>query len=135
MMRAVLKLEIIGDNYLQHKRLVDQGKAKEPWKIRDIIDLARYGRKSLRPWVARLHGLDDKFGFAREFITGMRDYSLANSIGSRGVFEYFALSDGLYEVNESVKLGQSRRYFIRVEDAQITEINKEEVLECLKSAT
>lgn len=126
-MRAILKLEIIGDNYLQHLRLVEQEKAPQP-RLREYIKLLKYGQKKFRPWVARIVGLDPQYGLAREFIVGMRDYSLANSIGSRGVFEYFALSDGIYEVNECIKLGYSRRYFIRVQNTQVVEIIHEEIL-------
>ena len=133
-MRAVVRLEIVGDNYLQHLKLVEQGKAPQP-HLRKYIQLLKYGRKKLRPWVARLRGLDERYGFAREFIVGMRDYGLANSLGSRGVFEYFALESGLYEINECIKLGRARRYFIRVKDTAITEISREEVEQCLKSAT
>jgi hypothetical protein len=129
-MMAVLKLEIIGDNYLQHLKLIEQGKVPQP-HLKKYIRLLKYGRKKFRPWVACLRGLDEKYGFAREFIVGMRDYSQANSIGSRGVFEYFALGNGLYEVNECVRLGRARRYFIKVEDLEITEITREEVEEWL----
>lgn len=129
-MTAVLKLEIIGDNYLQHLKLVEQGEALQP-HLREYIQLLKYGQKKFRPWVARLHGLDEKYGFAREFVVGMRDYTFANAIGSRGIYEYFALEDGLYEVNECIKLGYARRYFIRVENAEITEISHEEVERCL----
>lgn len=133
-MRAVLRLEVIGDNYLQYKKLVDQGKAPQPY-LKQYIKLLRYGRKHFRPWVARLTGLDEKYGFRREFVHSSRDYSHANSIGSRGIFEYWALPPGIYEVNECLKLGHARRYFVRVEGTEIIEIGKEEVLECLRNDT
>lgn len=114
-MKAVLRLECIGDNYIQRTRLIEQGRAQMPHHTRQFIPIIRYGQKRFRVWVARV--VDGK----REFITGMRDYSLANSIGSRGIFEYFALDDGIYEVNECVELGKSRRYFVRVQDTKIEE--------------
>lgn len=114
-MKAVLRLECIGDNYIQRARLIEQGKAQMPHHTRQFIPIIRYGQKHFRVWVARV--VDGK----REFITGMRDYSLANSIGSRGIFEYFALDDGIYEINECVELGKSRRYFIQVQDTEIEE--------------
>jgi len=129
-MRAVLKLEIVGDNYLQRKKLIETGRAPCP-HIKEWIRILRYGRKQFRPWVARITGFHNQYGFVREFVTGMRDYTHANSIGSRGIYEYFALSPGIYEVNECVKLGKNRRYFIRVQDATITEIDRDEVLQCL----
>jgi hypothetical protein len=115
-MRTVLKLECIGDNYIQHARLIEQGKARMPLHTRQFIPIIRYGQKRFRVWVAKI--VDGQ----REFVTGMRDYSLANSIGSRGVFEYFALDNGIYEVNECIELGKARRYFIQVKDTAIEEI-------------
>lgn len=114
-MKAVLGLECIGDNYIQHLRLIEQGRAPMP-HIKRYIPIIKFGHKKFRVWVARIS--NNK----REFITGMRDYSLANSIGSRGVFEYFALDDGVYEVNKCTSLGKSRRYFIQVQNTEIVEI-------------
>ena len=126
-MRAVLRLEIIGDNYLQRNKLIEEKSLPYPRMMREMINVIRYGQRRLRPWVARVTGLDDRFGFAREFIIGMRDYSQANSIGSFGVYEYFALTPGIYEVNESVELGKTRRYFVRVQNGEIVEISANEV--------
>jgi len=124
---AVIRLELIGDNYFAYKR-----QAKQEHKPSE-----RYGeylgRDQSRPWVARLTGLDAKYGFAREFVHGQRDYSQANSVGSRGVYEYIPLKDGVYEVNERLTWKRARRYFIRVQDAQITEISRDEVMECLNT--
>lgn len=131
---VVKRLELIGDNYRWHLREIDTKKARCP-HLREYIQVLRYGRCELRPWIARLTSPDPKFGFVRQFLRGQKDYSQANSIGSRGIFEYFALFDGVYEVNECIKLGKTRRYFIRVQDAQIAEIGREEVLQCLTNDT
>lgn len=128
-MRAVLRLEIVGDNYLQHYKLIEKKRLPYPRMTKKMIDVIRYGQRRLRPWVARIVGLDDRFGLAREFIIGMRDYSQSNSIGSFGIYEYFALPIGIYEINESVKLGKTRRYFIHVQSGKIVEISKHEVFE------
>lgn len=113
-MRAVLKLELIG---------VDCG--------------ARYygymGFDKSKPWVARLLGMDDKFGFKREFVNGQRDYSNASGTGARGIYAYYPLKDGIYEVNERTSWKSVRRYFIRVQGTIITEISREEVLRCLSA--
>lgn len=132
-MRAVLKLEVIGDNHLQHKRAIDRGEAPIP-HMRQYVKVLQWGQKKMRPWVARITGRDPKYVYRREFIVGMRDYSKANSVGSRGVYEYFALPDGVYEVNERVTWKRTRRYFIRVENAEITEIVREDVERWLENA-
>lgn len=128
-MRAVLSLEVIGENYRHHLRAIDAGKAPMP-HMRRYIEVLRYGRRELQPWVARIteHG--------RAFVESPRDYSLANGIGSRGIYLYYALTPGVYEVNECVKLGRSRRYCIRVnDDGTYTEISREDVEAWLESVT
>src|SRR5690606_23131495 len=79
-----------------------------------------------KPWVARLDGLDHKYGFRRTFLEGQKDYRDANSGGSRGVYVYYALRPGIYEVNERVTWKRVRRYFIRVVGSEIHEISKDE---------
>jgi hypothetical protein len=123
-MLAVLELEFIGENHDAYCRLMaKQAKACG-------VDL---GYRSQRPWVARITGFDPVFGLARAFVRGQIDYSRANSVGSRGVYLYFPLNDGMYEVNKHLTWAKNRRYFIRVEGMQITEITKEEVEQWLRS--
>lgn len=87
-----------------------------------------------KPWVARLTGLDAKYGFAREFVRGTLDYSDARSTGSRGIMLYFALSPGFYEVFHVLSWRRDRRYFIHVKaDGTWSEILRFEVEQCLKS--
>lgn len=136
-MRYVLKLEAIGDNYaaaLKHGDLT-MTELTGRMRMRREIDALRFGQKHLRPWVAKLTGLDNKFGFMREFIKPQRDYSQANPVGNRGVFCYYPLKPGLYEVNERLTWKRTRRYFLRVnDDATAVEINRDEVEQCLQSA-
>jgi len=132
-MRAVLKLEIIGDNYYAYLAAKKRGEAKTSRSAERYGELL--GRDKSRPWVARITGRDPKYGLAREFVKGQKDYSQANSVGSRGVYEYFALKDGsIYEVNARETWKRTRRYFIRVENTEITEISKEEVGRWLENA-
>lgn len=129
-MRAVLKLEIIGDNYYSYKRTLATGEAQETPRMERYAEMM--GRDKTRPWVAKIMGTDPKYEFRREFLRGQKDYSLANSVGSRGVYEYFALQDGIYEVHERFSWKGTRRYFICVQDTKITEISCDEVLEWLE---
>jgi hypothetical protein len=93
------------------------------------------GRDKSNPWVARLLGLDDQYGFAREFVRGYTDYSKASGTGAHGIFIYYALEDGIYEVNKRLSWKHVKRYFIRVLDGTITEITREEVLQCLTTTS
>lgn len=127
-MRAVLKLEIIGDNYYAAQKEAPD-KARYQGKYERMLSPDK-----IRPWVARIAGFDHTYRFKREFQRGQKDYSLANSVGSRGVFIYYALKPGVYEIHERLTWKKTRRYFIHVEGDSITEIDEVEVVEWLTSA-
>lgn len=89
-----------------------------------------------RPWVARLIALDSRWIFRREFVKGVPDYSVARKSGGRGIYFYFALAPGFYEVYRPVSWNERRdeRFFIRVtEQGDVIDISKQEVIECLKN--
>lgn len=79
-----------------------------------------------KPWVARIGGVDEKYGLAREFIKPMndwRDASKAWSGNTYGVVATFALREGaLYEVCR-LRGRSSRRHvsreFVWVEDGKM----------------
>jgi len=113
-MRAVIKLELIGDNFFAYRRF---GKRTLPQYERNLYYMTQ---PRFRSWVARL-----KRGGEREFLEGFRDYTFATSTGSRGIFIYYSLVDGVYEVNERTSWTKSRRYFVLVSGMEISEISKE----------
>ncbi len=116
-MRACIRLELIGDD--THSRL----------RMFDVV----IGK---RPYVAKLIGLDDKWGFRRIFKRGEKDYSLANSVGSRDVYVYYSLAPGMYEVFEQVSWRKTRtRYIIVDEFGEIQTISKDEAIQCLKAGS
>lgn len=95
--------------------------------------------QSPRAWVARLTAFQPEHGifgdFERAFVAGQRDFSRTNRTGSRGIYLYYALTPGVYEVNERISWSTSRRYFVRVaEDTTITKISREEAIVCLQNA-
>lgn len=121
---AVLKLEFIGENYFAYKK---QATIPHPAteRYKDYL-----GRNQSRPWVQQI--VKKGGHIAREYMPGQIDYSQANSTGSRGVYLYYYLPSGIYEVNERSSWTRVRRYFCKVELGQIIEISQEEVEECLK---
>jgi len=123
-MRAVLRLEAIGDDVHAYKKLIRRGDIA-PDNIRRIPAVKQLRS---RAWVARITGLDKNYRFKREFLTGQRDYSQANSVGSRGVYIYYALTDGVYEVNAPLSWTKTDRYFMRVQGTTMTRISLEEVM-------
>lgn len=126
--RVVVKLEAIGDDAHQYKKLIRRGDIDPDFR-RQLTP-----REHLRsqPWIARLTGLDQQFKFKREFVRGQKDYSQANSVGSRGVYIYYALTSGIYEVNAPLSWSRTDRYFCRVKDGQIIRMTFEETLEWLQ---
>jgi hypothetical protein len=89
------------------------------------------GRDKSNPWVARIVGFDDVYGYKRDFQHGITSYQHASGTGARGVFIRYALSDGIYEVNERISWKSVKRYFVRIADTEIAEISREEMEQCL----
>ncbi len=83
-----------------------------------------------KPWVARL-SLDGHGRFQREFVRCRKDYRKANAIGSRGVYCYYHLRDGIYEINSPESWSRCRRYFVKVSDGVLSEISRKEAIRCL----
>lgn len=132
-MKAVLEMEFIGENYFAAIRAKKKGvNVPSGYMARWERILGRHDHKP--PWVACLTGLCDKFGFKRKFQTYYKDYSRANSTGSRGIYIYFALDPGVYEIHERTTWKRTRRYFVRVENMQIAEITREKAIRCLANA-
>jgi len=103
----------------------------------DNVHYAQHmGHNKSTCWIAQLTGLDDRYGFAREFVRGQRDWSQAKMTGSRGIYVYYPLDPGIYEVNERESWKHVRRFFIRVsEDGGVSEIDRSEVISCLTNDT
>lgn len=126
-MRAVLKIELIGDDFFYYRRT----KTKSPEQLWQMS--RRLGYNEQKSWVARITGLDSKFGLTRDFSQGVKDYSQANSTGSRGIFCYYPLKPGIYEIQERVSWKRVKRWFAKVDGTEITEITRNEVMEWLKN--
>lgn len=129
-MKATISLEAIGDDVNQYFRLQRTILNDGAPGLGDAV----IGEIKQRHWCAKLTGLDSKYGFRREFVKGRKDYSRANSIGSRGIYVWYILDPGMYEVSSPETMRRTRRYFLRVNyDGTTNEISREEVELCLKS--
>lgn len=99
-------------------------------------DMARefrhLGWKS-RNWVAQIFGSDGRGGWVRSFVSGNRDYSSANSKGSRGIMVSYLLEQGpIYEIKAPLTWSSSDRYFARIMDNTLSRMTADEVIECLE---
>lgn len=129
-MKAVLELELVADDNAYYQRQQGQGQQVRPLGLREEIRMLQLSQPHLRPWVARVTPAG-----RRMIHQQTKDFSRSNGVGSRGVYAVYALDDGVYEVNERTGWTKARRYFIRAQDAQITEIPREEVDRCLSDTS
>lgn len=131
-MRYVFKMEAIGDGFAAYLR--HYNKTNPPRFGKREIDAYRFGRKELQPWVARINGLHPKFEFECEFLKAQKDYLSASSTGNRGIWLYYALKPGIYEINQRYTWNRHERYFARVVDDNTMErMTKAEVIACFKN--
>lgn len=113
---------MIGDDFFYQQKRGLMERNFDRW----LRDGRRFGYDKKPAWLARITGVTAG-GLRREFVKGVKDYTDANGVGSRGVWQHFALDNGVYEVHERLTWGKTHRYFMRVCDGVITEIKREEV--------
>jgi hypothetical protein len=127
---VTLCLEAIGDDLAAMVR----ANRRHPDRIHTLpVRYWKHVYSGIRqPWVAEITGIRPSGRFEHRFLSGKKDYSRANSAGSRGVYCFFHLwPDRIYEVNELLSWTRHRRYFCRVEEGRIIELSEREVRACL----
>jgi hypothetical protein len=125
-MIATIRLEAIGDAYRSLSKMPLSAAVRRVGRIPRGHASAILNPK--RPWVARITGLDPKFGFEREFLKSNRDYREANGTGTRGVYLTFVLREGaFYEVHELLSWNKNRRYFCRAKQGSVVEVPEADV--------
>src|SRR4030042_1894631 len=102
-------MELIGDDWTEYERAMRRGRVTRPISVEMEFRWLRRQGTVTYPWVARITGTDPHFGLARQFVRCTKDYSEANSMGSRGVRGFYVLDSGIYEVNRRVSWKQIRR--------------------------
>ena len=85
-------------------------------------------------WAAEITGFDPKYKYKRKFLRGKKDYSHANSKGSRGVYVEWVLESGrIYQIKRPVSWNNVECFFCTVnENGDIISLSEQEVIECLK---
>jgi hypothetical protein len=74
-----------------------------------------------RGYVKKITGFDHKTRLLiYEKINGNRDCSKANSKGSRGIYEFFILEDGIYEIENPLSWGKNDFYYLKIIDGKAT---------------
>jgi hypothetical protein len=127
-MKAILRIELFGDNIIQETKMLER-------LINEAapgLGTMTFGGAPSPGWVAEITGFDSKYKYARSFLAFKKDYSRANSKGSRGIFAEYILEEGkIYEVKQKETWTKIKRYFCIVKDWQIVEIDEMEVILCL----
>jgi hypothetical protein len=91
------------------------------------ITLGKIGR---HPWIAEIIGTHPKYGLGRKFLFGVRDYSRANSTGSRGIATTYDLAEGvLYEISDPASWARTERYFAVVKGGNLESVDAATALE------
>jgi len=115
-LKATIRLELISDDYFYALR-------NGSWSFEKLSRRARrLGPNRSPSYCAKI--IDGR----RFFQHGVRDYSHANSDGSRGIFEYFVLSNGTYEINSRISFDCAEKYYVRIVNETITRISRDEAL-------
>lgn len=117
-MLTVIKLELVADNIHWANKNGAMDRDFQKW----LRQWRRLGSDKSFTWIKRV--LPDN---GREYIQGVRDYSRANYSGSNGIYAYYALKPGVYEINHRYKINKVRHYFIEVTDDGFTEIDEQEI--------
>lgn len=126
-MAFVLKLECIGDDAAAAARAGVKSGAS--W--RRYVEMMKAARN--RAWVAIVTEFDVNKVYGRKFLDGLKDYSQANRVGSRGVYKYYALKSGIiYEISSPTKKG-AERYLAVVDGDVLKRMTNEEALRWLES--
>jgi len=125
----VLRLELFRDDETAICRLAEEMATATCG--RKVGELLRFHPP--RPWVAEIVGKDPKYKYARSFLRAYKDYSEANSVGSRGVYLLYTLEEGcVYEVKEQINWRRWDRYFCTVRRGRIVRMAEDEVNQWLK---
>lgn len=130
-MKASLRLEFIGANDFNAIR----GAARIINAIAPGLGDAFVGDMPRGPYVAEIAWSVESMRFARRYLPSQRDYSKANSKGSRGVMLCFILeSDRLYEVHSRISWRNSETYYAAVsEDGSVYRLKESEAQEWLNT--
>lgn len=125
----VLKIECIGDDTDQLFKMYRNLTNDLMPGLGDIT----FGKTTKRYWVAEIMGSSPKYKYERKFVRCKKDYSEANSVGSRGVYAYYILDEGrIYEVSSPESWGKTDRYFCTVRNTELFKMSEEEVESWLK---
>lgn len=114
---ASLRLEHCADDIAWQHRRGGMNRGFDRW----LRDWRKLGPNKTFTGVTRVN-LDG----SRETLQGVPDYTGANRKGSRGVYYWYTLAPGLYDINHRYKINAVRRYWLLSESGTTREMTTEE---------
>jgi hypothetical protein len=126
----LLKLECIGDNVrAQTKFYTDNINSLIP----GLGSLA-FGDMPDRYFVYEIWYERKNYDIKKRKLYPKKDYTKANSVGSRGVYAFYFLENGkVYEVKKPTSWKSSDHYFCRIENNQEVKMSAEETIKWLRN--
>lgn len=94
-------------------------------ELEDIGSMDQKFFMGTRAWVAKVSLSGRKI--ERSFVKPLVDYADANSKFSRGVYKYYFLDNGDYEISSPQSWKCTDRYFLRVKDGKAWGIDKDQI--------
>lgn len=92
----------------------------------------RLGGDPKAPYVCCITGINRDGQFIRVYLRGDKDYTEANSVGSRGVYLYYLLhTHRVYEVCRRVSWSKTEKYYCIVTQEGINRITRDQVYSLL----
>jgi len=126
----LLKLECIGDNV----------RAQTQFYTRNINSLIpglgtlTFGEMPDRYFVYEVWYDRKNYDIKKQKLYPKKDYSKANSVGSRGIYAFYFLENNkIYEIKKPISWKSSDHYFCKIENDLEIRLTPEETLKCLKN--
>lgn len=117
-MITVFKLELLCDDFFDKKNVLHNNSS---WWLSYIRKLGPDKSPSC------------VYTYSGKSVKCLRDYTHANQTGSKGIFAYYMLQDGIYRVVERYKINRVRRYLIIAENGKYREISERDADQWLKN--
>lgn len=135
-----IRLECIGDDIAQAMRGFEKkadalAPAERGHQWQRLFKAARTSSWP-EPFVWRIVGVNERGHFTKERVRGRKDYTHANSVGSRGVYLWYTLVRGEFYRIQSIPSWKRARVFYAVATADgYGEMTEQEVYACLSDGS
>jgi hypothetical protein len=126
----LLKIECIGDNISSQCKFY----TKQINSMISGLGSLVFGETPERYSVYEVYYDRKNYSIKKVKLYPKKDYSKANSVGSRGVYAFYFLENGkMYEVKEPTSWRNTEHYFCKIENNELLRMTPEEAIKCLRN--